>query len=366
MPRTHRSLYRFELHHPTEGLLADLSPYTTSRSFELILNRAEKVNLSLNATAFGSLMAKFNTNPSAFLGAGVNKIIVWRGNRPIFGTRVRYIRPSVDESGETLEVRATGYLDDFSHRYLLPVLSEAGGVIRYTNANIGAIIWNMIDTTQGLTNGDIGFTQGVIQTSRNMTDDWQPYTTSLKDIFIRITERFNSVDFDFSYDQKLNVYYPRQGRVQDNLRLSYPGNINGLAAPEDASQLVNVSINRGSGNGLDITPIRTRPNLSSQQKYGRMERIDDYSDVSVETTLDDFGDETLRAFSSPLVIPEISLKSGQAPPLGAYWIGDWLPISIPNRPLFAQVHNTNWRVLKINANLNDLDTEDVRLTVATQ
>ena len=227
-------------------------------------------------------------------------------------------------------------------------------------------MWDMIDTTQSLDSGAIGMTQGEIQTSRNLTDDWEPYATSLKDIFIAITERINSVDFAFTYDKKLNVYAPQQGRVQPDLLFDYPGNIVSLDLPQDASQLVNVSINRGSGNGLDITPIETRTNAGSMDTYGRMEQIDDYADVSVEQTLQSFGDETLRTFSTPLVIPNVVLRSGKEPPLGAYWIGDWVRFSLPNRPTFASLHNRLLRVVGISVSLNDLDTEEVRLTVAGQ
>lgn len=366
MAKTHRSLYRFELWNPATGLIADLSGLTTKRTFRLRLNRAETLDLSFNLRVIEEWANKIGLSPNELLRPGVNDIRVWRGNRPIFGTRVRHITPSVQGNTETLELHASGFLDDLIYRYLWPQEEVDGGVTTYTSTDIGQIMWDMIDTTQTLTNGDMGFTQGVIHPSRDLTDTWQPFATNLKDIFIAITERNDSVDFDFSFDRKLNVYYPSLGRVQSDLRFAYPGNIDSLSAPEDASQIVNVSINRGSGNGLDITPIQTRNDTGSQVTYGRMERIDDYADVSVTATLDSFGDETLRTFAQPLVIPDVSLKSGKEPPLGAYWVGDWVRFLIPNRPAFRHVHNQLLRINEISVTLNDLDTEDIRLTVASQ
>lgn len=366
MARTHRSLYRFELWNATDGRIADLSSLCTSRSFKLRLNRAESLDLTFSLRVIEDFAASIDLTPVELLNPGVNDIRVYRGNKPIFGARVRYISSAIEEESETLQLHASGYLDDFAYRYLWPVTGVDGGVTKYTSTDIGAILWDMIDTTQSLTNGDMGFTQGTIQTSRNLTDTWQPYATSLKDIFIAITERDNSVDFGFSYDRKLNVYYPSQGRVQTDFAFTYPGNVVKLSVPVDASQLVNVSINRGSGNGLDITPIRTRNDTPSQETFGRMERIDDYADVSVNATLDSFGDETLRIFSQPLIIPDVTLRSGKEPPLGAYGLGDWVKFNIPGRPAFANIHNTHQRIQEIAVSLNDMDTEEIRLTVANR
>lgn len=366
MARTHRSLYRFELWNATDGRIADLSALCTKRAFTLKLNRAETLDLEFKLRVIEDFAAKIDLTPAELLQPGVNDIRVYRGNKAIFGTRVRYISSSISEETETLSLHASGYLDDLGHRYLLPVAGVNGGVTTYTATDIGAIMWDMIDTTQNLTNGDMGFTQGDIQTSRALTDTWQPYATSLKDIFIAITERDNAVDFGFTYDRKLNVYYPSMGRVQTDFAFTYPGNIVALSAPLDATQLVNVSINRGSGNGLDITPIETRNAAPSQLVYGRMERIDDYADVSVPATLDSFGDETLRIFSLPLIIPDVTLRSGKEPPLGAYSLGDWVKFNIPGRPAFANVHNTHQRIQEIAVSLNDMDTEEIRLTVANR
>jgi hypothetical protein len=369
MARTHRSLYRFELWNRDTGMVADISEMTTSRSFSLGLNRPEQLDLSFDLRVIEEQSHRIGLTPSELLGAGINDIHVWRGNRPIFGTRVRYIKPSLSASGERLELKATGYLDDFKHREVWPVLGVNGGETIYSDTDIGQIILDLIDTTQSRPFGDVGVTPGVIQPSRPMTVKIKPFAKSVKDEIIALTTQDNSVDISFSFDRKLNVHYP-QGRVQDDLLFSYPGNITSLSAPEDAEQIVNVSINRGGGNGLDITPHETidedNSDLSAASLaiYGRMERIDDYSDVSYAPTLESFGLETVRIFHQPLIIPDVALKSRDEPPLGAYWIGDWVPFAIPNRPSFAHMDNQRFRIHEINATLNDLDTEDIRLTVA--
>ncbi len=365
MAQTHRSLYRFELWNPSEGMVGDLSDLCTSRKFTIKRNRAESLDLSFNLRLLDERADATGQTAQEILRPGINEIHVWRGNRPLFGTKVRYMNPGVQEDSETMDLRATGYLDDFSKRHLRPVPGVEGGKTMYTAIDIGQIIWDMVTTTQGYPNGDMGFTQGTIQTSRPLTDEWHPYANSLKDIFINLSNRDNSVDFDFSHDRKFNIYYPAQGRVQSDLLFTYPGNIASLSAPIDADQVVNYSINRGGGNGPDVTPIQTRQDAASQLEYGLLEQIDDYSDISVVATLNSLGDETLRTFNQPLVIPEVLLRSGREPDLGAYWVGDWVRFAVPNRPSFGHVDDALWRINEISVTLNDLDREEVRLTVAS-
>jgi hypothetical protein len=64
------------------------------------------------------------------------------------------------------------------------------------------------------------------------------------------------------------------------------------------------------------------------------------------------------------MIPDVTLKSRKDPPLGAYWVGDWVRFSVPKRPAFAEVDDRLWRIHEIGVNINDLDSEEIRLTVA--
>lgn len=368
MSKTQKSLYKFQIWDPRlgeKGLVADISDICTSRAYTVGLNRAETLDLSMSLPVIEERADKLKMTPQEMLGPGIHDIHVWRGNRQIFGTRVRYVKPTLDTS-ETFTVHASGYLDDFIHRYLWPVVGADGGKTRYENIDIGQIIMGMINTTQNLPYGNLMMQEGHIATSRPLTDDWHPFATNLKEIFQAITERNNSIDFSFSYDRRVNVHSPQQGRFLKELLFSYPGNIKTISGPMDASQVANVSINRGSGNGLDITPIETRDDVASQEIYGRMERIDDYADVSYVPTLQSFGDETLRTFATPLVIPDVALRPGMEPGVGTYWVGDWVRFSVPNRPSFKNIDGRAWRIHEIAVDINDMDSEDVRLTVANQ
>ncbi len=352
---TQSSRYTIEIVTPQGALIADISGIATGRSFTVRRNRAETIDLACDLGEAVRLARDLGLTFNQLFGPGLNEVRVTRGNRTLVGGQIVYVEPRLAADGRTLSIRATGFLDLFKDRYVLNT------PVSYT-ADMGQIAWNLINTTQSLTNGDVGVRQGTIQTSRTITETWQPFATSIKDILIGLTERIGGIDFAFTPDKHFNVYYPGLGTDKTELLFSYPGNIHEIAAPIDATELINVSINRGSGNGLDQQPIQTRNDTASQASYKRHERIDDYPSIRVVATLDEKGDETLRRFASPTRIPEVTLDGAAQPSLGAYWVGDRVRFAVAD-PAFAELDGQTWRINELNVAIDENDRETVRLKV---
>lgn len=356
MPLT--SPYRIEVWNPnTNLLLADISDLCTSRHFSVRRNRPEQIDLTLNLKSAQKRAADLATPFNQIFSSGYNDLRIARGNRYLVGGQIGYTRASLEGESSRLELRATGYLDLLKDRYLIP-----GDPLTYTAADISAAAWAFINVTQLKTNGSFGMTQGTLSTSRNITDTWQPYATSIKDILIALSERFNSIDFEFTLDRVFSTYYPGIGTDKTDLRFSYPGNITSLVLPSDATQIINVSINRGSGNG-DTQVVETRNDTNSQLTYKRREHIDDYPSINVPATLDDKGDETLRLSASPTTIPDIVLDGTQEPYLGAYWIGDRIKLDVDAGSAFAVLDGQTWRINEIDVTVDENDHETIRLKV---
>jgi transcriptional regulator of acetoin/glycerol metabolism len=172
------------------------------------------------------------------------------------------------------------------------------------------------------------------------------------------------VDFSFGPDRTFNVYYPGQGTEKTDLRFSWPGNIRELSLPVDASELATHVISRGSGNG-DTQVIDTYPNspTAEQATYKLREVIDDYPSINVAATLEEKGTEHYRKGSVPTVIPEITLDGNIEPYLGAYWVGDRVPVAIDASAgsLYAALDGQTWRINEIDVTLSEDDNEQVRL-----
>lgn len=252
------SPYRIEVWNPSTNLLvADISDLCTTRHFSVRRNRPEQIDLSLNLKSAQKRAADLATPFNQMFAVGYNDIRIARGNRYLVGGQIDYTRASLEGGSSLLELRAKGYLELLKDRYLIP-----GDTITYTAADVSAVAWSFINVTQLKTNGSFGMTQGSLAASRAITDTWQPYATSIKDILIAISERLNAIDFEFTPDRVFNTYYPGIGTDKTDLRFSYPGNITSLILPSDATQLINFSINRGSGNG-DTQVVETRTDTKS-------------------------------------------------------------------------------------------------------
>lgn len=275
------------------------------------------------------------------------------------GGQLAYVHPRLNQEGATLELRANGFLELLSKVYL--AASDSGAV---TGIDMSTVAWNFIALVQAKTNGDFGITQGTLQTSRSITDSFEPYASSVKEILIGLTERLNGIDFDFSYDRVFNAYYPGLGTDKTELLFSYPGNITSIGLPQDATTLANVSINRGQGNGA-VQLVETRTNTDSMSVYKRRERIDDYPSISVAATLQEKGDETIRLYGSPTMIPQVTIDGTMEPFLGSYWIGDRVRFSIDTDryPAFALLDGQTWRINEITCSIDDTDHEEITLKV---
>jgi len=221
---TSQSNYVFELWSPGGQQIADLSPYLRTRHFTVTRNRPEIVDLSFDLGQMESVAASLGTTVRNLFGPGFNEIRIKRGQRYLVGSQVQFFYPSLTGDQRTLQIRAVGFLELLKDRYLYPM---DGASLTQTNQDIGQIMWNFINLTQSRTNGSFGFTLGVIQPSRTITDTWQPHATNIRDILIALTKRYDSVDLSFTPDKIFNVSYP-MGQDKTELRFSLPGNIKDL------------------------------------------------------------------------------------------------------------------------------------------
>lgn len=366
--QTQASNYFYELWSPSGQQIADISPYLRTRHFKVTRNRGEAIDMSFDLGQMESLVATLGTTVASFFGPGFNEVRIRRGDRYLTGGQISYLLPAIDGSKRSLDVRAVGFLEILKDRYLYPTDGTALG-LTYTNTDIGQIMWNMINLTQSRQNGNFGITQGTIETSRLVGDTWKPFGLNIRDILIGITKWYRSVDFAFSADKKFSVY-ARQGQDKTELRFALPGNIKSLRLPVDASQLATIVFARGSGNGSDQQLIQTWPaSLSTstpeQQVYKLREVLIDYPSFNTAQPLTDHAQEEYRKYAAPTAIPEIVLDGNREPFLGAYWIGDRVPISIDANQgtAFAALDGQSWRINEIDVVVDENDAETITLKV---
>lgn len=351
------SLYTITIHDRITGdEIADISNICTKRRYVMTRNRSGIIDLEMDLFTAEAFAAELGMGFYGLFNAGVAEIRLRRGTRNMMGGRLMEATPTLDENGGSLSLVAMGYLELLADRHLYPE-----DTLTYANADIGAIAWNRINDTQNREDGDLGITQGKIETSRNITEEEQAaYAKTVKELLIDYTELSDSGDFEFTTDKQFNWHYPGLGtdRPQHPFRFGEGGNIKHISAPRDGSSMVNVSINRGANNGT-AQVFTIRQNSSARTAYGRHERVDDYSSIQKQGLIEAFGDETLRTHSSPSVLPTIELFGDRDPILSVYNLGDRIPLEIPNRPSFGHVHGQRVRLNEIDVNVDENDHEDV-------
>jgi len=352
------SPYRIEVWNPNTGqLVADISDLCTARHFVIRRNRPETIDLSLNLFSVQKRSVALGTPFNQLFAAGYNEIRITRGNRYLVGGQIGYTSAVLDSNGAKLDLRATGFMDLLKDRYLFPT-----DTLNSTAVDVSTVAWTHIAETQSKTNGDFGITLGSTQTSRVMDEQQQPFAKAIKDLLISYTELTTAPDIEFTPTRTFNSYFPGIGTDKSELRFAYPGNITALTLPSDATQLINLSINRGSGNG-DTQVVETRVSSPSQAIYKRREHVDDYPSQPLSAWLDSKGDETLRLSANPSTIPDITLDGKQEPYLGAYWIGDRIKLDVNAGSAFASLDGQTWRINEIDVTIDPNDHETIRLKV---
>lgn len=355
------SKYLIELYAPSGERLADISHLCLTRSYVVRRNRPEDIYLTLNLEKAQELARTLGMSFYHLFAAGITEVRITRGNRPMVGGQLLYVHPRLNASSPpTLELRAAGFLELFSKVYIHPNETANGYV-----ADLNEVAWMVIDYVQSKTGGDFGVTQGISQPAdRLIAEHYESYASSVKEILIGLTERIDAGDFEFTPDKVFNWYHPGIGTDKTELLFSYPGNITSIGLPQDATTLVNISINRGQGNG-EVQPITTSTNDASVTTYGRREAIDDFPSITTEQTLQDKGDETIRLYSTPTTIPEITIDGSKEPFLGSYWIGDRVRFSVDTAryPAFALLDGQTWRINEIACVVDENDHEDITVKV---
>jgi hypothetical protein len=352
-------LYTITIHDRLTGNeIADISNLCTKRHYIMTRNRSGMIDLELDLFAAEDFAASLNMGFYGLFAAGVAEIRVKRGERSMMGGRLMEAVPDMNENGGSFKLTALGYLELFTDRFLHPE-----DTLTYANTDIGTIAWNRIVATQNREDGDLGITEGEIETSRNIVEEEQAaFGKSVKEMLIGYSDLSNSGDFEFTADKQFNWHAPGMGADRPEIPFRYGegGNIKRIVAPRDGSNMVNVSINRGANNGT-AQIFSIRQNTSARAAYGRHERVDDYSSIQSEELIQDFGDETLRTSSSPSTLPTIELFWDRDPILGVYRLGDRVPLEIPDRPSFSHIHGQLLRINEIDVAIDDNDHEDVAI-----
>jgi hypothetical protein len=327
----------------------EIFPEVMNRQYSYQLNRAGSASFTLPITA--ERLQRFDI----FLG--VTRLLIYRENALIWAGVVWEVNENTSDEGDvTIQCKE-----------LFHILSEKRYTSNtYTATDAGQIAWGLINTTQGLTGGNLGLTQGTIQATQNR--DRTYYDELIGEKIIQLTEVINGFDFLITPSIKINTLgvfnvYVKKGSTITDFRLEYgeglKNNIQSWSRKRTLSDIFNSLIVEGEGLG-DAKLKSTETDTSSINAIGLLEGRKQEKSVSQQATLNQKADEYIRVHKTEQPIYDITLNNAFND-FGKYDVGDIVPIRIK----YGYVNiNTSMRIYGIDVRVSDAGEESIKLTIS--
>lgn len=328
----------------------EILPEALNRSYSYQLNRAGKASFSLPLTT--ERLQRFP------LYIGVTRLLIYRADKLIWAGVIWEITEDAQDDEGTVNVQCTE---------IFHILSEKRYTSNtYTSTDAGQIAWGLINTTQGLTGGNLGLTQGTIQATQNR--DRTYFDEKIGEKIIQLTEVINGFDFEITPSVKVNTLgvfnvYSKRGSTLNTFRLEYgeglKNNIQSWSRKRTLSDIYNSVIVEGEGYG-DIALKSTQTDNSMITAVGLLEGRVQEKSINQQTTLDTKAQEFIRVRKTEQFIYDITLNNAYND-FGKYDIGDIIPVKIKYGYLDI---NTTMRIYGIDVRVSDSGEEVIKLTVS--
>jgi hypothetical protein len=342
--------YEFELW--VNGVqVGDVTKLIQNRKFTFPRNNTEQLSFDLDVNAFEDYCTSIGSVPSAILEPYVTDLRVKRNGTYKWGFQVVDFEFAFDESGASVSVKCTGFLDLFKDRYV---------TVTYSQIEAVTIGWGLIDTSQTFDPlNDFGVVQGVSQYNTGILRDRVYVDQNVKDGLINLTNLSDgNFDFRFNYDRSFETFAQIGSNRQEN-KFSYPYNIRSISCPRTATSLYNYIKAIGSGFGDEALRTETADAIS-RTNYGTREKIQTFSDISEQQTLDENAYGFLVLNKDILQLPKIKV-SGVFCDLDVIGVGDRIPVEVQGHTMLPL--NDTHRIEQIDLSLDENDAEDIDLTL---
>jgi hypothetical protein len=328
----------------------EILPEALNRSYSYQLNRAGKASFSLPLTT--ERLQRFP------LYIGVTRLLIYRADKLIWAGVIWEITEDAQDDEGAVNVQCTE---------IFHILSEKRYTSNtYTSTDAGQIAWGLINTTQGLTGGDLGITQGTIEATQNRDRTYLDEKVGEK--IIQLTEVINGFDFEITPSIKVNTLgvfnvYSKRGSTLNTFGLEYGeglrNNIQSWSRKRTLSDMFNSVIVEGEGYG-DIALKSTQTDNSMITAVGLLEGRVQEKSVNQQTTLDTKAQEFIRVRKTEQFIYDITLNNAYDD-FGKYDVGDIVPVKIKYGYLDI---NTTMRIYGIDVRVSDSGEEVIKLTVS--
>lgn len=327
----------------------------------------------LTTTANSTLAATFNDA----VDEGRRQLIVERDGVVVWAGIV-WMAPYYD-SPPRREIRAAETWSYFRRRVI--AYSQT-----FTSTDQVSIAQQLITNAIADQGGDIGVT--VEASTSGVARDRTYNSYELKPVGEAV-EQLALVDdgFDFAIDP---AYNPSTGALVKTFRTSYPRrgrsfsqtghvfevgrNVIDWCYPTDGASMANRvwAVGRGDGSSSMLSsksdPYQIQSLASGGPGYPLLESTMSRTDVSIQSTLDALALAKLKATSTPITLPEITVRANSDPVFGSYITGDSCRFIVPpnTSPRFPSGLDTFFRIVGWDVTVTDDGAESVQLILGAE
>lgn len=270
----------------------------------------------------------------------VNNLVVWVGHVDKVSANYKGVKGKKD-------IRCLSYLGHLLDRKITK---------RYTTQDASLIAWDMIDTVQSRTNGELMIREGSLDTVGDTSDTLQ--NQSVANALINQSDNLIGYDFEFKptqgadglLDEVTFNLYDTIGVTRDSYApLEFGFNVNG-ASYVTSSEIYNNVTGEGAGTATDVISA-SYSDGASQLEYTRRETIKPYKNIRTYQTLNLLTENYLDRVKDESYTVGVDLMPNGEYRYGAFGIGDYLPLNLefPDGTVFDQ----NARVVELGANVDD-------------
>ncbi|PBC80105.1 hypothetical protein BX265_4941 [Streptomyces sp. TLI_235] len=293
--------------------------------------------------------ADFARRARAVLLPGRTMLYLERADETVWGGPLWTRTPASDERGFlSCQVQAAG-LESILRGHRLLSADQT-----FTSTDQLEIARQLVAYTQALSGGSLGIEIDYSQMSGVLRD--RTYSRFDLPWIGGLLDQLAAVQGGFEW--RIQIYKDSAGARHRALRLGYPqlvsgsedvvlsspagpdgpGAVRSYSLPEDATTQANIWQSRGATTNQNqasaSVPLMSAVQIAQSDLDTGWPRLDgtrDYTDVTVQATLDAYAAADLARWQRPVVIPTVKIitRAGQQPPLGSYVrlriTDDWYP-----------------------------------------
>jgi hypothetical protein len=252
------------------------------------------------------------------------------------------------------------FLESLSHRLTGDYSDTENPVtyVRYEDEELGLILEDLVQTSQGnastlspgnspVTNGDLGFTFGTIDTTETQTIEYT--ARSIMDAFIEASQINGGIEFDIKFNKEIDILNRKGIDKSAEVVFEYGRNFESVQFRQDFVNPGNQILTIGSGSGSSQAMVLvTDPIAAGSHKIRQIRNSEiDVNNISYLTAS---GNAMLRKYKQPLLSLKFTQLPLTDPVLGTVKTGDTVRVRLNDG---IENINNRFRIYEISTTIDN-------------